>query len=172
MTEGSIWGILYLQNVLPFCVLSHFSCVPTLCNPMDCSPLSMGFSRQECWSRLPCPPPGDLPNPGIEPRSPALQVDSLPSKTQGKPSALLCTCILMSLCSVHITPSLPSPTPICLLQVARHGRTWSWPGGIFSFCFSSWFPAGEFSWFRVGRCSGQSNEQIHPNRCTEIEIQT
>ena len=85
MTEGSIWGILYLQNVLPFCVLSHFSCVPTLCNPMDCSPLSMGFSRQEYWSRLPCPPPGDLPNPGIEPRSPALQVDSLPSKPPGKP---------------------------------------------------------------------------------------
>ena len=45
---------------------------PTLCNPMDCAlqaPLSMGFSRQEYWSGLPCPPPGDLPNPGIEPAS-------------------------------------------------------------------------------------------------------
>ena len=39
-------------------------------------PLSMGFSRQECWSGLPCLPPGDLPNPGIEPESPALQADS------------------------------------------------------------------------------------------------
>ena len=39
-----------------------------------------GFSRQEYWSGLPCPPPGDLPNPGIEPRSPALQVDSLLSE--------------------------------------------------------------------------------------------
>ena len=38
----------------------------------------MGFSRQEYWSGLPCPPPGDLPNPGIEPGSPALQPDSLP----------------------------------------------------------------------------------------------
>ena len=47
--------------------------------------LSMGFSRQEYWSRLPCPSPGDLPNPGIEPRSPTLQVDSLPSKPPGKP---------------------------------------------------------------------------------------
>ena len=37
------------------------------------------------WSGLPCPPPGDLPNPGIEPRSPALQVDSLPAEPQGKP---------------------------------------------------------------------------------------
>ena len=47
--------------------------------------LSMGFSRQEHWSRLPFPPPGDLPNPGIEPRSPALQTDNLPSEPPGKP---------------------------------------------------------------------------------------
>ena len=38
----------------------------------------MGFSRQEHWSELPCPPPGDLPNPGIEPMSPIWQEDSLP----------------------------------------------------------------------------------------------
>ena len=49
------------------------------------APLSMGFSRQEYWSGLPCPPPADLPNPGIEPRTPALQVDSLLSKPPGKP---------------------------------------------------------------------------------------
>ena len=41
---------------------------------------SMGFSRQEYWSGLPFPSPGDLPNPGIEPRSPALQTDALPSE--------------------------------------------------------------------------------------------
>ena len=41
------------------------------------APLSMGFSRQEYWSGLPFPSAGDLPNPGIEPRSPALQADSL-----------------------------------------------------------------------------------------------
>ena len=45
---------------------------------------SMGFSRQECWSGLPFPSPRDLPNPGIEPVSPALQVDALPSETPGK----------------------------------------------------------------------------------------
>ena len=45
------------------------SCL-TLGDLMDCSPpLSMGFSRQEYWSGLPCPPPGDLPNPGIKPES-------------------------------------------------------------------------------------------------------
>ena len=43
-------------------------------------PPSMGFSRQEYWSGLPFPSPGDLPNPGIEPGSPALQGDSLPSE--------------------------------------------------------------------------------------------
>ena len=41
------------------------------------APPSMGFSRQECWNGLPFLSPGDLPNPGIEPRSPALQADSL-----------------------------------------------------------------------------------------------
>ena len=47
--------------------------------------LSMGFSRQEYWSGLPFPSPGDLPNPGIEPGSPALQTDALPSEPLGKP---------------------------------------------------------------------------------------
>ena len=45
----------------------------------------MKFSRQEYWSGLPFPPPGDLPNPGIEAGSPALQTDSLPSKPPEKP---------------------------------------------------------------------------------------
>ena len=56
------------------------SCL-TLCNPMDCiahqAPLFTGFSRQEYWSGLPFPSPGDLPDPGIEPRSNALWADSL-----------------------------------------------------------------------------------------------
>ena len=45
----------------------------------------MKFSRQEYWSGLPCPPPGDLPNPGIKPRYPTLQADCLPSEPLGKP---------------------------------------------------------------------------------------
>ena len=48
------------------------------------APPSMGFSRQECWSGLPFPSPGDLPDPGIEPGSPALQADALPSEPPGK----------------------------------------------------------------------------------------
>ena len=48
------------------------------------APLSMEFSRQEYWSGLPFPPPGDLPNPGIDPKSPALLADSLSSEPPGK----------------------------------------------------------------------------------------
>ena len=49
------------------------------------APLSMGFSRQEHWGGLPFHSPGDLPDPGIEPLSPALQVDPLPIDPQGSP---------------------------------------------------------------------------------------
>ena len=49
------------------------------------APLAMGFSRQEYWSGLPSPSPGDLPDPGIEPGSPALQADALPSEPPAKP---------------------------------------------------------------------------------------
>ena len=49
------------------------------------APLSMGFSRQECWSGLPFPSLGDLPDPGIKPKSPASQADALPSEPPGKP---------------------------------------------------------------------------------------
>jgi len=52
---------------------------------MDQALLSIGLSRQEYWSGLPFPSPGDLPDPGIEPRSPALQADSLLSELPGKP---------------------------------------------------------------------------------------
>ena len=50
------------------------------------APPFMGFSRQEYWSGLPFPSPEDLPNPGIKPRSPALQTDALPSEPPGKPN--------------------------------------------------------------------------------------
>ena len=60
----------------------------TICDPWTVAqqaPLSMRFSRQEYWSGLPFPSPGNLPNPGIEPRSPTLQADTLTSEPPGKP---------------------------------------------------------------------------------------
>ena len=72
-------------------VLSCFSSVQLYVTPWTAAhqaPLSMGFSRKENWSMLPCPPPGDLPNPRIElasPAFPSLQVDSLPLSHWGSP---------------------------------------------------------------------------------------
>ena len=99
-------------------MLIHFSCVwlfVTLWTVACQAPLSMGFSRREYWSGLPCPPPEDLPNPGIEPASltfPALA---------GRFSATSTTLLLLS-CSVvsdpmwphglqHARPPCPSPSP-------------------------------------------------------------
>ena len=63
--------------------LSPVGLFVTVCTVAYQAPPSIGFSRQEYWSRLPFPSPGDLPNPGIEPQSPALQVDALPSEPTG-----------------------------------------------------------------------------------------
>ena len=92
--NGSYWSLLphraghfiCIQSVM--CLVAQ-SC-PTLCDPVDCrlQPARFlcpqGFSRQDYWSGLPYPPPGDFPNPGIKPRSPASQADSLPSELSGK----------------------------------------------------------------------------------------
>ena len=69
------------------CCLVTKSCA-TLLQPHECShqvPLSGGFHRQEHWSGLPFPSPGYLPDPGIKPKSPAWQADSVPLSHQGSP---------------------------------------------------------------------------------------
>ena len=84
-----------IGKALCLCVLSRSSRVwlfVTLWTAARQAPLSMGFSRHEYWSGLPCPPPRDRPNPGIEPASlmsPALQADSLPTEPPGKPGKAL-----------------------------------------------------------------------------------
>ena len=84
---------------------------PTICNPMDScqAPLFMEFSRQEYWSGLPCPSPGDLPAPGNESVPPTLQVDSLLAEPSGKPkegggkirqewNSGICVCVCVCVC--------------------------------------------------------------------------
>ena len=77
-----------VRSSYPLCVLNDFSPVQLFATlwtiPLQ-APLSMGFSRQEYWSGLPLPSLGDLPDPGIKPGSPALQVDSLPLSHLGSP---------------------------------------------------------------------------------------
>ena len=79
--------------------LSHFSHIRLFVTPWTVgqpAPLSMGFSRQEYWSRLPCPPPGDLPNLGIEPMSlmsPALAGRFFTASAIWEAHGLLCVCV-------------------------------------------------------------------------------
>ena len=63
--------------------LSHVQLFATPWTVVYQSSQSMGFSRQEYWTGLPFPSPGDLPNPGIEPGSPTCQADALPSEPPG-----------------------------------------------------------------------------------------
>ena len=73
---GNFTEVFIIPLTVLCCAKSLQSC-PTPCNPMDCirqAPLSLGFSRPEYWSGLPCPPPRDLPEPGIKPRSAASPV--------------------------------------------------------------------------------------------------
>jgi len=67
------------------CMCVCVSC-SVVSNSLQPHGLSMGFSRQEYWSGLPFPPLGGFPDPGIEPASPTLQADSLPSELPGKPT--------------------------------------------------------------------------------------
>ena len=66
----------------------------TLWNVAHQASLSMGILRQNYWSGLPCPPPGDLPDPGIEPRTPSLQADSSLSEPLGKPLICMVNCMI------------------------------------------------------------------------------
>ena len=70
--------LLFSRSVMP----NSFETLWTVAHQ---APLSMGFLRQKYWGGLPFPSPGDLPDPGLEPMSPALQVDSLPAEPQEKP---------------------------------------------------------------------------------------
>ena len=111
-----MWWFLPYVREHTVCVLSSVQLFVTLWTITRQASLAMGLSRQEYWSGLPFPPPGDLPNPGIEPRSPALQAHSLPTESHGKPS--LCRtsmqishnyiCIYMNT-YIHLYLSTPIP---------------------------------------------------------------
>ena len=104
---------------------------------MDCSrqaPLSTGFSRQQYWRGLPCPSPGHLPNSGIEPRSPALQADSLlpePSREHREPSPVsrgdLNEVTVLS-CLEAASSKQPPPQELLWLHVNETG----------SLCLTTW----------------------------------
>ena len=78
------------------------------------APLSMEFSRQGSWSGMPFPSPGDLPDPGTEPGSPALQANSLPSEPSGKPLPNIIT---------SDSKGNPNPTQI---RIFKRQPSWGW----------------------------------------------
>ena len=98
------------------------SCL-TLCNPMDCSLPSSSvtrFSKQKYWSGLPCPPPEDLPDPGIEPVSPAsaaLQADFLLTESPGKLSMQSTSYKMLSWMSHKLESRLPEEISISDMQM-------------------------------------------------------
>ena len=139
------------------CVPSLFSHVWFFVTPWTVAhqaPLSMRFSQEECWSGLPCPPPEDLPDSGIEPMSPVscLQVDSLLLSHQGSP---LCAYTKSYFGNIfHLKASLEKALKLCLSIRSTHSSsflieepgwktafifTWGgqrWPQIVFS-CFHS-----------------------------------
>ena len=126
---------------------------PALCDPMNIwlvahqAPLSIGFSRQEYWIRLPFPSPGDLPNPGTELRSPTLQADSLPSEPPGKPIKLVMPSNHLILC--HPLLLLPSIFPSIRVFSSESALHIRWPkfGASAS---ASVLPMNIQGWFLLG----------------------
>ena len=83
-TSGPIF-LSFFTHTVQFSILSHAQIFVTPWTAAHQAPPYMGFSRQECWSGLPIPSPGDLPDLGIKPRSPTVQADALLSEPPGKP---------------------------------------------------------------------------------------
>ena len=84
LTEDTISQL--IGNVTYVQLLSYVQLFATPWTVAHQAPLLLGFSRQEYWSGVPIPSPGDLPHPGIEPGFPALWADALPSEPPGKPN--------------------------------------------------------------------------------------
>ena len=119
--------------------LSHVQLLAALWTVAHQAPRSMGFPRQEYWSRLPFPSPGDLPDPGFEPMSlvsPALAGRFLTTEPAGKPyESKLNTCSLglqdSHLCGIHMFPVCPAPGPLPPLKQNRRHTDFSWGLGNF-----------------------------------------
>ena len=133
-------------------MLNHFSCVwffATLWTIACQAPLSMGFSRQEYWSALPCPSPGHLPDPGIEPVSPALASEFFTTSATWE-SHIYCyccdglvVCFLMSLFDYRNKNPLDyfvEPTVYICIPVQKKGHPMGNPKiGLISLPFLPWF---------------------------------
>ena len=139
------WEVAFSCLLLgPVCLVTQ-SCL-TPCDPMNCSQPGTsdhGFSREEYWSGLPCPPAGHLPNPGIEPKSRTLRADSLSSEPPvllkpplHKKGNTVTDCLNIrfpfrkenvSFWKIHSFCLAPSDLSSCLCRVRQR---WKWSDGI------------------------------------------
>ena len=104
-------------DCLPACVFSHVGLFATPWTVAHQAPLSMGFSRQEYWSGLPCPPPGDLPNPGLRTSVSCTScISSLPTEPPGKPLRYIGGGLVAQSC-----PTLFDPMDCSLPGSSVHG---------------------------------------------------
>ena len=133
-------------DMLEFTCMSVAQSCQSLCDPWTVArqaPLSMEFSRQEYWSGLPIPSPRDLPHPGIEPGSPALLADSLPSEPPRKPHATL---YLL----VNLTVDLEFISLTALLLFKDTNRSTS----------------GQCSWVNTWECTGPESGTSFGDQCS------
>ena len=166
--EFCVW----LMNISYMCrtvsEVKSFSCVWLFATPWCVAhqaPLFMGFSRQEYWSGLPFPSPGALPNPGTEPRSPALQADALTSEPPSVSVQFSCSVVSDSLRPhepQHTRPLYPSPTPRVYSNPCPLSR-WCHPAISssvvpFSSCPQSLPASGSFPMSQLFAWGGQSTK--------------
>ena len=107
-------GLLQARMKLKVKSLSHVRLFATPWTVAYQDPPSMGFSRQKCWSGLPFPSPGDLPDPRIKPGYPVLRADALPSEPPRKPGPGLVTKPHSTLCD-SLDCSTPGSSVLCYL---------------------------------------------------------
>ena len=127
-----------LGEVLTVCAksLSHVRLLATLWTVACQAPLSMEFSRKECWSGLSCPSPRGLPSPGLNPGSPVLQQILYCLSHLGSPTSLTVRCILASLCWLWRTSS----RALCLPPTVQNPRAThgGWTRKIWRTDFFKW----------------------------------
>ena len=127
-----------------------------LCDPRDCSPqtpLDLGFPRQEYHSGLPFPSPGNLPNPGNKPGSPALQADSLPTELQEKPMLpynFTIKCLLPPVSGHKLNFEVNASSNVHIFYQINMGRTWE---------FFNWSNVLHFISYIQGTCISKEVER-------------
>ena len=148
------WIKMSYMNPGAYCTVLSHSVVSSSLQPHELQPARLlcpwGFSRQVYWSGFPCPPAGDLPNPGAEPKSPAVKADSSPSEPWGKPKNTGAGSLFL-IPRIFLTQELNQGLLQCrriLYQLSYQDVTYKSKGILFNcktewkFCYLPWMDLG------------------------------